>query len=213
MGVYRLTLSITDELKDRMDVEADVNWSSVARDAFEAKLKDIRRDRRKTRELEKRASVSLSSAHLAKLKALKQEHDANSRGGKNRGLGDQEAREHSEEQGRKAAVEWAAAAESWAQIEEMAGRSATSLAASSEETLRNKLLRVGRRQSKLVRVASLAHPLEFDPKFAGLSEEATKSERKLEEIAAEILLSKGVADARAFADAFLKTIDEIVQIV
>jgi hypothetical protein len=183
----------------------------VARDAFETKLKEIRRDRRKARAFEKRVKLSLSDADLAKLKVLKEEH-AKARGEKKHGTADHDARECSEDLGRKAAVEWAAGAASWTQIEEMAGRTSAS-GTSADEPLRIKLLRVARRQSKLVRVASLAHPSEFEPKFATLSEEAMKSERRLEEIAAEILRLKRIADVRAFVDAFLKTIDEIVQIV
>jgi hypothetical protein len=42
----RTTISIPDDLKDRMDrVKEDVNWSGIAADAFESKLNDIARKR------------------------------------------------------------------------------------------------------------------------------------------------------------------------
>lgn len=40
---HRFTISITKELKARMDRATDVNWSSVAREAFESKLAEMAR--------------------------------------------------------------------------------------------------------------------------------------------------------------------------
>lgn len=39
--MVNITLSIPNELKNRMDVFAEINWSAVAREAFDDKIKDL----------------------------------------------------------------------------------------------------------------------------------------------------------------------------
>jgi predicted transcriptional regulator len=39
--MVNVTLSIPDELKDKMDSFAEINWSAVAREAFAEKVRDL----------------------------------------------------------------------------------------------------------------------------------------------------------------------------
>ncbi len=39
--MVNLTLSIPNELKDKMDTFKEINWSAVAREAFNEKIKDL----------------------------------------------------------------------------------------------------------------------------------------------------------------------------
>ena len=39
--MVNVTLSIPNELKQKMDTFAEINWSAVAREAFDEKIKDM----------------------------------------------------------------------------------------------------------------------------------------------------------------------------
>ncbi|MEK6946907.1 MAG: hypothetical protein AABX32_04840 [Nanoarchaeota archaeon] len=39
--MVNVTLSIPNELKQKMDLLAEINWSAVAREAFDEKIKDM----------------------------------------------------------------------------------------------------------------------------------------------------------------------------
>ncbi|MBS3136018.1 hypothetical protein J4401_03585 [Candidatus Woesearchaeota archaeon] len=39
--MVNVTLSIPEDLKQRMDLFAEINWSAVAREAFDEKIKDL----------------------------------------------------------------------------------------------------------------------------------------------------------------------------
>ena len=39
--MVNVTLSIPNELKQRMDIFAEINWSAVARQAFDEKIRDL----------------------------------------------------------------------------------------------------------------------------------------------------------------------------
>jgi len=39
--MVNVTLSIPDDLKQRMDLFAEINWSAVAREAFKQKIADL----------------------------------------------------------------------------------------------------------------------------------------------------------------------------
>ena len=39
--MVNVTLSIPNELKQKMDLLAEINWSAVAREAFDEKVKDM----------------------------------------------------------------------------------------------------------------------------------------------------------------------------
>ena len=39
--MVNITLSIPNELKQKMDTFAEINWSAVAREAFDEKIKDM----------------------------------------------------------------------------------------------------------------------------------------------------------------------------
>ncbi len=39
--MVNVTLSVPSELKQRMDLFAEINWSAVAREAFDEKIKDL----------------------------------------------------------------------------------------------------------------------------------------------------------------------------
>ena len=41
MYVVNITLSIPNELKQKMDTFVEINWSAVAREAFHEKIKDM----------------------------------------------------------------------------------------------------------------------------------------------------------------------------
>ncbi len=39
--MVNITLSVSSELKHKMDLFAEINWSAVAREAFDDKVKDL----------------------------------------------------------------------------------------------------------------------------------------------------------------------------
>jgi hypothetical protein len=41
MRMVNITLSVPGELKGRMDSFAEINWSAVAREAFDEKIRDL----------------------------------------------------------------------------------------------------------------------------------------------------------------------------
>jgi hypothetical protein len=41
MRMVNITLSVPSELKNRMDSFAEINWSAVAREAFDEKMRDL----------------------------------------------------------------------------------------------------------------------------------------------------------------------------